>query len=105
MININFYVSDNEYDLTIKGHANYSNNGNDIVCAGVSAIALTLWGFLERHKGDGIESIGAQPASGDMRITCKGGKTAELAFDMAMTGLQYIAIKYPKHVSITIHPR
>lgn len=103
MINIDFRVGDHEYDLAIQGHAGYSDAGNDIVCAGVSAIAYTLLGFLDRISDD-IESTSAQVKSGDLRVKCKGGEKTALAYDMAMIGLQQIAMKYPRHVKVNIYP-
>ena len=103
MIQIDYHVGDDTHALTIAGHAGYSEHGNDIVCAGVSAITFTLLGFLENHKDD-IESISAQTESGRAHIACKGGEKTALAFDMAIIGLQQIAMKYPKHVTIDIHP-
>ena len=104
MIRIDYRVGDRDHKLTIKGHAEYSDTGNDIVCAGVSAIAFTLIGFLENHRDD-IESIGAQRQSGDLRIECVGGEKVALAFDMALIGLQQIAMKYAKHVQVNIYPQ
>ena len=103
MIQIDYHVGDDTHALTITGLAGYSEHGNDIVCAGVSAITFTLLGFLENHKDD-IESISAQTESGRAHISCKGGEKTALAFDMALIGLQQIAMKYPKHVTIDIHP-
>ena len=103
MIEVAYYGGGPSHKLIIKGHAGYSDHGNDIVCAGVSAITFTLLGFLDNHSDD-IESISAQTQSGHAHISCKGGKTTELAFDMALIGLQQIAMKYPKHVSINIYP-
>lgn len=102
MICIEYRVGDHEHDLSILGHAGYSDAGNDIVCAGVSAIAYTLLGFLENHRDD-IAYISAQPKSGDFRVRCKGTDKVDTAFDMAIIGLQQIAMKYPKHVTIDIH--
>ena len=104
MIVIDYRVGDRDHELTIKGHADYADNGNDIVCAGVSAIAFTLLGFLENHRDD-IESIGAQRTSGDLHIECIGGDKVSLAFDMAIIGLQQIAMKYAKHVKVNIYLR
>jgi uncharacterized protein YsxB (DUF464 family) len=103
MIQIDFHVGDNTYELSITGHAGYSTHGNDIVCAGVSAITFTLLGFLDNHMDD-IESISAQTESGRAHVVCKGGGKTALAFDMALIGLQQIAMKYPKHVTVDIHP-
>ena len=104
MITIDFCVGDKAHALTITGHAGYSDHGNDIVCAGVSAIAFTLLGFLDNHSDD-VGSISAQAKSGDFHISCdECGEKIATAFDMAMIGLQQIAMKYPKHVTIHIHP-
>ena len=102
MINIDICVGNQAHAVTITGHAGYSDHGNDIVCAGVSAIAYTLLGFLENHRDD-IAYISAQHKSGDIRILCKGGEKVEIAFEMANIGLQQIAKQYPKHVTIDIH--
>ena len=103
MIEVAYYGGDSTHKLIVEGHAEYSDHGDDIVCAGVSAITFTLLGFLNNHKDD-IESISAQTKSGHAHISCKGGETIALAFDMALIGLQQIAMKYPKHVSINIYP-
>lgn len=103
MIEVAYYGGGPDHKLEVKGHAGYSDHGNDIVCAGVSAITFTLLGFLDNHMDD-IESISAQTKSGHACITCKGGDTTAIAFDMALIGLQQIAMKYPKHVTIHIHP-
>lgn len=103
MIKADFRVGDHDYDLIIQGHAGYSDAGNDIVCAGVSAIAYTLLGFLDNHSDD-IESISAQVKSGDLCIRCSGGEKVRLAYDMALIGIQQIAMKYPRHVQVTIYP-
>ena len=103
MIDIHLRVGDHAYELTIQGHAGYDAGGHDIVCAGVSAIAYTLLGFLKSIEYD-IGSTSAQVNSGGLHLMCQGGEKVETAIDMAMIGLQQIAAKYPKHVSVTIHP-
>ncbi len=103
MTQVEYRVGDRSHSLTITGHADYSDHGNDIVCAGVSAITFTLLGFLDNHSDD-IESISAQTKSGYAAVSCVGGEKTALAFDMALIGLQQIAMKYPKHVSIHIYP-
>lgn len=104
MITIDFHVGENSYLLDIRGHAGYADHGNDIVCAGVSAIAFTLLGFLENHRDD-TAYISAQPKSGDLKLRCRGGEKTALAFDMALIGFQQIAMKYPKHVQVNIYPQ
>lgn len=59
MINITYHRKYNR--VTIDGHADYAPKGEDIVCAGVSALAMTLgenvrWmeekGYLQSSKVD-----------------------------------------------------
>ncbi|WP_303923175.1 ribosomal-processing cysteine protease Prp [Ureaplasma parvum] len=46
MIKINHYPN----ALLIKGHANYSEYGTDIVCAGVSAIVMGALNWFDQQK-------------------------------------------------------
>lgn len=41
--------SDDICEVRISGHANYSEQGTDIVCAGVSALAITTINSLDYH--------------------------------------------------------
>lgn len=41
----------NIHGLTVSGHAGYSKKGEDIVCAGVSALTYTLINGLEANLG------------------------------------------------------
>lgn len=103
MIRVDYTVGDLGHELTITGHAGYSDHGNDIVCAGVSAIVFTLLGFLDNHPED-IGRIGAKVQSGNVHVRCVGGEKTSTAFDMAVIGLQQISMKYPENVRVTIHP-
>lgn len=50
MIKISILKTPNErVDITVKGHADYSEQGTDIVCAGVSALAITTANSLDYH--------------------------------------------------------
>lgn len=49
MISIEIKKSNNKIEeLTIKGHANYSDKGKDIVCAAVSSIATYSINLMEK---------------------------------------------------------
>ncbi len=53
MIKINI-VRDNKgfiWEFKIKGHAGFSNSGEDIICAAISAIAYTALGGLDELVG------------------------------------------------------
>lgn len=42
-------VSNDRVEITVRGHADYSEQGTDIVCAGVSALAITTANSLDYH--------------------------------------------------------
>ena len=49
MISIDIKKNNNKIEeITIKGHANYSDKGKDIVCAAVSAIATYSINLMEK---------------------------------------------------------
>lgn len=96
MIRVNYFQEGNCHRLSVSGHAGYSNNGNDVVCAGVSALSLALAAYLPTVAN--ISEL--RYDSGELLVVCYGGKEAEIAFDMAMTGYLNIADKYPQHVEV-----
>jgi uncharacterized protein YsxB (DUF464 family) len=88
-------IVSNGRELTLQGHANYSGSGSDIICAAVSAIALTL--------RDSAETFGVLESSktlpGDMRITLKHDYRTEILVKAAEIGLERLAANYPDFVS------
>jgi uncharacterized protein YsxB (DUF464 family) len=99
MIRVNYLRKDDTHKLSVQGHAGWSQHGNDIVCAGVSAISFALLGYLHNAGCDIAE---AQADSGNLLIECSGDKLVAGAFDMAMVGYLQIAKKYPQHVDVYI---
>ncbi len=79
--------------LEISGHAEYSP-GDDIVCAGVSAIIGTLASFLGVRKSP-CEVI---LKKGYALISSRDEKDAPL-FDLSAHGLYLISLEYPENVS------
>lgn len=76
----------------IEGHANYAPSGQDIVCAGVSALTGAIMATLNGkivEKGDGL-------------IDCMLDDTPALDGCLAMlcAGLLNIQQQYPKHVRV-----
>ena len=41
--------------FTVKGHAGYAEEGQDIICAAVSAICYTAVGYFDTKRFDGKE--------------------------------------------------
>lgn len=99
MIDVSFSREDNEYQLTIRGHAGYSDNGNDIVCAGASAIAYTLIGYL--NNIDNIYDLDYIDRSGDFSVLCTSDDIrVRAAFEMAEIGYLQMENTYPKCVRV-----
>ena len=99
MIRVNYLREGDTHKLSVQGHAGWSQHGNDIVCAGVSAISFALLGYLHNAGCDIAE---AQADSGNLRVECSGDNLVAGAFDMAMIGYLQIAKKYPQCVDVYI---
>lgn len=100
MINVVCDMSnESEYELTIQGHAGYSENGNDIVCAGASAIAYTLLGYL--NNCDDVIDLEYADRSGDFSLVCSGDSVrVQTAFEMALIGFMQLESTYPQCVRV-----
>ena len=85
--------------LYVKGHANYAENGKDIVCSAVSCLCISLANTL-LATGVGKKHFRMEDGSFYMSATItKNVKYAEGAFDTAVNGLQMIAEQYPDYVT------
>ncbi len=91
--------------FSIKGHSGYSEAGSDIVCAGISALALTCDNALCRLVG--IEPIERGGEDGFMEVLLPDKLTdaqmhdAQLLMNALHLGLESIAQEYPGYVRIT----
>ena len=87
--------------LWVKGHANYAENGKDIVCSAVSCLCISLANTL---LATGVEKkcVRMEEGSFYMSATIVENRVyAEGAFDLAVNGLQMIAEQYPSNVVFT----
>ena len=89
-------------ELRAEGHANAGNHGEDIVCAGVSAIMTCLGQYMLRYElsmrpeltlRSGESKIRARPIYGWKKRTRE-------AFQQAVDGLTIMAECYPTHGKI-----
>lgn len=100
MIRARYRSKGMEHMLTVVGHADYDDQGKDIVCAGCSGIVYALLGFLHNQRLADTRLM-ASVESGETMILWSGGDTAvEAAFQMAVIGLAQIAQRYPDHVAV-----
>ncbi len=87
----------------LSGHANSAKKGQDIVCAGISALTQTaLLGLIEYAKAD----VDYEMSDGNMQFSLKTvcDKTQAILQTMLL-GLEQIAKQYEKNVKIEYHWR
>lgn len=100
MIRVYYARGEGEHELTINGHAGYAEYGKDIVCAGVSAIAFALLGWLENHEEELTEMDELMVEDGQVYIACAGSDKVTTAFQVALMGLIQISRAHPEYVDI-----
>lgn len=84
--------------ITIKGHAGYAAAGQDIVCAGVSALTQTLIKSIEDLAADRIQY---QISPGRVDIKCVNlSEKARIIVDSFFIGVCLIADEFPDHVRV-----
>lgn len=98
MIDIRYGIAEGCHVLSLRGHAEYDQAGQDIVCAGVSAIVFSLLGYLANHDTNQFYKV-VEP--GETMIICDSSQDIDTAFQVTMIGLGQIAQKYPENVAIT----
>ena len=83
--------------FSTKGHAGYADYGEDIVCAGISALVLNAINSIEKFTNDTF-TVEANEDNGniDFRLSDTGSKETELLLDSMILGLQGIQDDYGK---------
>lgn len=84
--------------ITVSGHAGYALPGQDIVCAGISALVQSLIGSLEDLSDDKIE-YEVSPGRADIKYGNLSEKSRTLV-DSFFIGVCKIADEYPDNVRI-----
>lgn len=101
MIRAKYRTEGNSHSLSVIGHANYAEHGEDIVCAGASSLVCALLGWLENHCED-IEYSNCEVESGNVQIDVDGGERTAIAFEMTAIGLMQLADSYRDYVEIEV---
>lgn len=95
MIKVEYYPK--EPRLYVCGHAGYAPAGEDVVCAGISALYCTL-----RMREGVVEVQGLYPPMNERRyaLMAEVGREQELRplFDTMAMGMRDIAGRYPEYV-------
>lgn len=91
-------------ELRVTGHTGYADPGEDIVCAGVSALAVTALIGLKRvaqHPHEGKATAGKMYCKLLPGGTPDSAARAQAILETAVLGLQDIAKDYPEYVRVT----
>lgn len=105
MIEVIYYREHNR--LTVTGHAHSDVYGKDLVCAAVSALALTLEANVGNMAAkDYVTAYTARLDPGDAEISCRARtrfrKSVRQVFMSVCVGFEILADRYPDYISYTV---
>ena len=86
--------------VKIRGHAGYAPRGQDIVCAGLTALTQTLVESLETLTGNEIK-YDMSPGRVDIEIKDP-DEDAQLLMDSFFVGAEMIADEFPEYIRMEI---
>lgn len=87
--------------LTIDGHANFAEQGKDIVCAAVSVLAQTLIESIEELTADDVRSV---IEHGHIELNYRNlSETSRVLMDSFFIGCRMLESEYPECVTLTEH--
>jgi len=91
-------------ELRVKGHTGYAEQGEDIVCAGVSALVVTCLIGLKRvaqHPHEGKARSGSMFCKLLPGGTLESAAKAQAILETTVLGLQDIAKDYHQFIRVT----
>jgi len=83
--------------LSVKGHANYAEEGKDIVCAAVSAITIGGANALENPKCYAFINLDGHF---ELNELTKANENDYHVLEVMLTQLKTVAEAYPKYVRV-----
>ena len=100
MIKVKTFIKDNNLvRISITGHANYKDYGNDIVCASVSSIALCTINAIYSFKDNTID---VKESSGSLDINVlEQDKTSITLLENMIRCLSDIEKDYPSNIKLS----
>lgn len=97
MVKVTIYKDQNGFyeGFDCTGHARYADPGQDIVCAGVSALVINAINSVENLTGNDAEAE-SNEETGEIRFRFKGQADTEgkLLMDSLVLGLEGIQANY-----------
>lgn len=101
MIRVTYYRQYNR--VTVEGHAGSGPKGNDLICAAVSALALTLAGnvsYMETQEA--VYGVVTKLEEGNAEIQCTPYRrykdSVAQIFRSICVGFELLATKYPENI-------
>ena len=88
--------------MKLTGHAGY-NPGNDVVCAGISALAFAMVGTLKTIKDLSVKRMKTSEGVDveiEPFILPEDQAVVDMVFFGCLTGLRMIHAQYPDHIEI-----
>ncbi len=92
------------YHVTFNGHANYSEHGKDIVCAGMSVLMMTAINMLA-DVGEIEKAIVMDKKKGIIEthfIADKDNVEIATIYKYLVIGARAVKSHYPEHIEISI---
>lgn len=105
MIQVTYYRQYNR--VTVEGHAGAGPEGHDLVCASVSALALTLAANVTYMKAqDCVHGEIIKLDEGNAEIQCTPYRrykaSVEQVYRSICVGFELLATKYPDNISYSV---
>lgn len=83
--------------IKLEGHAGYAEEGEDIICAAVSALAINFYNSVETFTEDEFEgAAGQEDIQFEFRFTSQISPESKLLMNSLVLGLQNIEKDYGK---------
>ena len=104
MTKVRFYQNDQGEILGFQtiGHAGYAQSGEDIVCAGISALVTNALNSIEKFTNDN-QIIECDEDRGIIRMKIKGdrSKEAQLLLKSSYLGLKSIEEVHDRYIKVS----
>ena len=105
MIRVTYYRQYNR--VTVEGHAGSGPEGHDLVCAAVSAIALTLAGNVKYMEArEAVHGVIVKLEEGNAEIQCAPCRrykdSVAQIFRAICVGFELLSTKYPENISYDV---
>ena len=93
--------------VTVEGHAGSGPKGHDLVCASVSALALTLAGnVVHMQAQEAVRNVITVLKEGNAEIQCTPYRrykdSVEQIYRAICVGFELLATKYPENISYEV---